>query len=156
MARALGAQLRLPVHEMDSLHFVGPNWATNPDFHQQVAEIASTPGWIFDSFGYPEVRDLLWTEADTVVWLDYSRAVIMPRILRRSLLRTLRRERIFGGNVETWSDWLSGEHPVRWAWSQHAVRRAQIGERARDPRFEPLEFIRFASPQEADNWLRAI
>ncbi|MFG1878507.1 AAA family ATPase [Sphaerisporangium sp. NPDC049003] len=155
MARALSARLRLPFYEMDSLHFAGPDWATNPDFHQQIAKIASTPGWVFDSFGYPEVRDLLWTRADTVVWLDYSRAVIMPRILRRSLLRTLRRERIFGGNVETWSDWLSREHPARWAWSQHAARRAEIGRRARDPRFEPLQVIRFASPRKADEWLRS-
>jgi hypothetical protein len=82
-------------------------------------------------------------------------AVIMPRILRRSLRRTLRRERIFGGNVETWSDWFSGDHPARWAWSQHAVRRAEIGQRVRDPRFQPLHVIRFASPSGAAEWLRA-
>jgi adenylate kinase family enzyme len=155
MARALAARLGLPFHEMDALKFVGPGWATDPDFPQRVAAIASGPGWVVDSFGYPEVRDLLWTRADAVVWLDYPRSVIMPRVLRRSLARTLRRERIFGGNVETVSGWFRSDHPVWWAWSQHAARRAEIERRADDPGFAPLQVIRFRSPRAADRWLRA-
>ncbi|RCG31084.1 AAA family ATPase [Sphaerisporangium album] len=156
MARAVAERLRLPFHEMDSLHYVGPDWVTDPEFRHRVTEIASTPAWIFDSLGYPEVRDLLWAHADTVIWLDYSRAVIMPRVLRRSLRRTLRRERIFGGNVETWTGWLSREHPAWWAWTQHAARRSEITRRVHDPRFVPLHVIRLASPREADNWLHAL
>ncbi|MDH2428141.1 shikimate kinase [Sphaerisporangium sp. TRM90804] len=156
MGRALSGRLELPFYEMDALHFIGPEWATNPDLRRQVTEIAATPGWIFDSLGYPEVRDVLWTHADTVVWLDYSKSVIMPRILRRSLRRTLRRERIFGGNVETLSDWLRKDHPARWAWTEHGARRTEIGRRVHDPRFAPLDVVRLTSPQEADDWLRAM
>lgn len=154
MAQALAERLQLPFHEMDGLKFVGPHWATNPHLHEQVAAIAATPGWIFDSFGYPEVRDLLWRHADTVVWLDYPKAVIMPRILRRSLRRTLLRERIFGGNVETLSGWFRSDHPAWWAWSQHAARRSEIEQRTQDPRFAPLHVIHFHSPRRADDWLR--
>ncbi|MFD9408245.1 AAA family ATPase [Streptomyces sp. NPDC059989] len=156
MARALAGRLRLPFHEMDALNFVGPDWATNPDLREQVAAIAATPGWIFDSFGYPEVRDVMWQHADTVVWLDYSKAVVMPRILRRSLRRTVLRERIFGGNVETLSGWFRSDHPAWWAWSQHAGRRAEIELRTQDPRFAPLHVIRFRSPQRAHEWLRTL
>ncbi|MEU1529193.1 AAA family ATPase [Streptomyces fagopyri] len=156
MAQALAARLQLPFHEMDALKFTGPQWASNPDLHQQVSTIAATPGWVFDSFGYPEVRDLLWTHADTVVWLDYPRSVIMPRILRRSLRRTLLRERIFGGNVETLSGWFRSDHPAWWAWSQHGARRSEIDRRAQDPHFAPLHVIRFRSPRRADAWLRTL
>jgi adenylate kinase family enzyme len=155
MAQALATRLHLPSHELDSLRFAGPQWAVNPDFHEQVAAIAAAPGWIFDSFGYPEVRDLLWSRADTVIWLDYPRTVIMPRVLRRSLRRTLLRERIFGGNVETLAGWFSGEHPAWWAWSQHAPRRSEIERRTRDPRFAPLDVLRLHSPRQADEWLRS-
>jgi hypothetical protein len=41
----------------------GPGWAVNDEFAAQVARIASAPAWIFDSYGYPEVRDLLWEHA---------------------------------------------------------------------------------------------
>jgi len=156
MAQALAGRLRLPFHELDALRFTGPDWAADPDFAERVATIAATPGWIFDSLGYPEVRDVLWTRADTVVWLDYPRTVIMPRVLRRSVRRTLLRERIFGGNVETLSGWFSGDHPAWWAWSQHAARRSEIERRTRDPRFAPLQVLRFHSPRSADRWLRTI
>jgi adenylate kinase family enzyme len=156
MAQALATRLGLPFHELDALRFTGPDWAADPDFPERVAAIAAAPGWIFDSLGYPEVRDLLWTRADTVVWLDYPRSVIMPRVLRRSVRRTLLRERIFGGNVETLSGWFSGDHPAWWAWSQHAARRSEIERRTRDPRFAPLHVLRFRSPRGADRWLRSL
>ncbi|MFF1451185.1 adenylate kinase [Streptomyces sp. NPDC058274] len=154
LARRLAEQLAVPYHEMDSLYFTGPGWAVNDEFVAEIGRITEGPGWIFDSLGYPEVRDLLWERADTVVWLDYSRRVIMPRILRRSLRRTLSRERVFGGNRETVSDWFRRDHPAWWAWTQHAARRAEIGRRADDPRFAPLEVIRFHRPAEAGRWLR--
>lgn len=150
MAQALSARLQLPFHEMDSLRFTGPDWTVDPDFHQRVAMIAATPAWIFDSIGYPEVRDLLWTKADAVIWLDYRKAVVMPRVLRRTLLR----ERIFGGNVETLSLWFSGDHPAWSSWTQHAARRAEIDRRTTDPRFVPLRVIHFRSPRRATVWLR--
>ncbi|MBB5081748.1 adenylate kinase [Nonomuraea endophytica] len=153
MARALSARFAAPYHEMDALYFNGPGWAVNDDFADQVAEITASPAWIFDSFGYPAVRDLLWERADTVVWLDYRRRVIMPRILRRSLRRTILRESIFGGNRETVMDWFRRDHPAWWAWSQHAARRADIQRRADDPRFAPLRVLRFGTPRSAAEWL---
>ncbi|MGI3228458.1 adenylate kinase [Streptomyces sp. GTA36] len=120
MAQALSARLQVPFHEMDSLVYTGPDWTVDPGLHEQVAKIAATPAWIFDSFGHPDVRDLLWTSADTVIWLDYPRAVVMPRVLRRSLRRTLLREKVFGGNVETLSSWFTGDHP---AWSSWTLAR---------------------------------
>src|SRR5882757_4525998 len=105
LARTLADEFALPYYEMDALHYTGPGWAVNEEFVARVAGIVASPGWIFDSFGYPQVRDLVWEQADTVIWLDYRRRVVMPRVLRRSLRRTVRRERIFGGNRETLASW---------------------------------------------------
>ncbi|MFD7710249.1 adenylate kinase [Streptomyces sp. NPDC059785] len=154
LAGALARRLGLPHHEMDALYFTGPGWAVNEDFAAEVGRLTGAPGWIIDSLGYPEVRDLLWERADTVLWLDYPRRVVMPRILRRSLRRTLLRERVFGGNRETLADWFRPHHPARWAWSQHAARRAEIHRRAHDPRFAPLTVLRFRTPAETEAWLR--
>ncbi|MGW0655650.1 adenylate kinase [Streptomyces phaeochromogenes] len=153
MAQALSARLQVPFHEMDSLVYTGPDWTVDPGLHEQVAKIAATPAWIFDSFGHSDVRDLLWTSADTVIWLDYSRSVVMPRVLRRSVRRTLLRERVFGGNVETLSSWFSGDHPAWSSWTQHAGRRAEIDRRTTDPRFAPLNVVHLRSPREATAWL---
>ncbi|WEH41692.1 adenylate kinase [Streptomyces sp. NBC_01218] len=154
LARALGVRLGVPWYEMDALHFSGPGWAVDEEFGRKVAAIVEEDRWIFDSYGYPEVRDLLWERADTVVWLDYPRRVVMPRVLRRSLARTLTRRRIFGGNRERAVEWLSRDHPVLSSWSGHAGRRAEIGRRAGAPREVPLRVVRFDSPRQARLWLR--
>lgn len=156
MARRLAALLDIRFHEMDALAITGPGWQDNPRLAEDVSQISSGASWIFDSLGYPDVRDLLWTRADTVVWLDYPRPVVMRRVLRRSAARTLLRRRIFGGNVETLAGWFSADHPAWWAWSQYANRRADIAGRCADPRFAPLRVVRLATPREAGDWLAAL
>ncbi|WP_329130957.1 adenylate kinase [Streptomyces sp. NBC_00670] len=156
LARAVGRRLDVPCHEMDALYFTGPGWAVNGELTETVARLAAGPSWIVDSLGYPEVRDLLWERADTVLWLDYPRRVVMPRVLRRSLRRTVTRESLFGGNRETWAGWFSREHPAWWAWSQHAGRRREIERRTRDPRFAPLRTLRFPRPGATAEWLRSL
>ena len=156
LARAVAGRLAIPFHEMDALAFAGPGWLENDRLLEDVSRITSAPAWVFDSLGYPRVRDVLWSRADTVVWLDFSRAVVMRRVLRRSAARTLLRRRIFGGNVETLASWFSPDHPAWWAWAHYAARRAEIAARCADPRFAPLEVIRLASPREARAWLEAL
>jgi adenylate kinase family enzyme len=156
LARAIARRLAIPFHEMDALAFAGPGWQENEDLVQDVSRISSGRCWVFDSLGYPQVRDLLWSRADTIVWLDYSRAVVMGRVLRRSAARTLLRRRIFGGNVETLASWLSSDHPAWWAWAQYTARRAEIASRCADTQFAPLDVIRLATPREARTWLAAL
>ena len=156
LARRLAGLLDIRFHEMDGLAITGPGWQDNPRLVEDVSEISSGTSWIFDSLGYPDVRDLLWTRADTVVWLDYSRPVVMRRVLRRSAARTLLRRRIFGGNVETVGGWFSADHPAWWAWSQHANRRADIAGRCADPRFAPLQVVHLETPREAGDWFAAL
>ncbi|MGP2439608.1 adenylate kinase [Streptomyces sp. JW3] len=156
LAHALSSHLGLSYHEMDALYFNGPNWAINDKLTEDVSRLTAAPRWIIDSLGYPEVRDLLWDRADTVIWLDYPKRVIMPRVLRRSIRRTVTREVLFGGNRETWTDWLSREHPVWWAWSQHGARSREVGRRVRDPRFAPLSTFRFCHPRDTAAWLASL
>ncbi|MGW6010065.1 adenylate kinase [Streptomyces sp. NPDC055210] len=156
LARAVGERLDLPYYEMDALYFTGPDWAANDTLAEEVAHLTSEPRWIVDSLGYPEVRDLLWDRADTVLWLDYGKRVVMPRVLRRSVRRTVTRESLFGDNRETWAGWLSKEHPAWWAWSQHAGRRQEIERRTRDPRFTPLDTLRFSRPRDTAAWLASM
>ncbi|MEU3461925.1 adenylate kinase [Streptomyces sp. NPDC006733] len=156
LARALGGRLGLAYREMDALHYIGPGWATNDRLTEDVSGLTSGSHWVFDSLGTPEVRDLLWRRADTVIWLDYPRRIVMARVLRRSLRRTVTREALFGGNRETWRGWLRRDHPAWWAWSQHASRRREIGRRSRDTRFAPLDTLRFAHPDETAAWLASL
>ncbi len=155
LARELAARARLPFHEMDALYH-GPGWVPRASFEADVAAIAAEPSWVFDSHGYSQVRDLVWGRADTVVWLSYSRAVVMSRVLRRSFDRAWNGTETFNGNTEGFRAWLDPEHPVQWAWTKYGERRDDILRRFADPRYAGLTTVRLRDPAAACRWLDVV
>ena len=121
-ARRVGARLGLPFHEMDALA-LGPNWSQPPGLVDEVKRLAAEPSWIFDSWGYPAVRDIMWQSADTILWLDYPATVVLPRLIRRSVVRTATNAELFGGNRETLREWLNmqGYESVHFSLKGNAV-----------------------------------
>ncbi|RLV49091.1 adenylate kinase [Nocardioides mangrovicus] len=128
-ARRLALAEGIPFHEMDALA-IGPGWSTPTRFAEDVAALAAGDRWVVDSWAPAEVRGLLWSRADTIVWLDYPQWVVLPRLLRRSLHRSWTREPLFGGNVERWRDWLLPGHPFWHALTTFGRRRLAIADLA--------------------------
>lgn len=148
-ARRVGAKLGLPFHEMDALA-LGPHWSQPPGLVDEVKRITAEPAWIFDSWGYPAVRDLMWQSADTILWLDYPATVVLPRLIRRSVVRTATNAELFGGNRETLREWLKPEHPVWSAASTFRQRREYLFDRtSTSPHSRTL---RFTAPREFEHW----
>jgi adenylate kinase family enzyme len=154
-ARRVADLLDVPFHEMDTLA-IGPGWSTPPDLIQRVDAITATTAWVFDSWGYEPVRDAMWAAADTVVWLDFSYPLVMRRILRRSFGRTVRRERLFGGNRETALGWFSRDHPAWHAATTFRSRRAYLADRTGAPESRHLVVVRLAKPRDLESWLNQI
>jgi hypothetical protein len=149
-ARRVADLIDAPFHEMDALA-IGPDWSTPTDLVPSVEWIVAEPSWVFDSWGYEAVRDVMWARADTIVWLDYPRRVVLPRLIRRSLRRSIRRTEIFGGNTETWRGWLHRDHPVWFAISTFGARRRYLLERT--DAASDLSTLRFSRPADLDRWL---
>ena len=154
-ARELAARARLPFHEMDALYH-GPGWVPLESFDADVDRISARDRWVFDSHGYEQVRDLVWSRADTVVWLSSPRAVVMSRVLRRSFGRACRGDEIFNGNTETFRDWLDEEHPVQWAWTQYDTRRQDMESRFADREYAHVNKVRLSGPFDARRWLEVV
>jgi adenylate kinase family enzyme len=152
-ARRVAQRRGLLFHEVDELAF-RPGWAPDPGYVGALREIARGDRWVLDSWGDPRVRDELWRRADTVVWLDYPLRVVLPRLVRRSVRRTVRREQIFNGNVESYREWFSRDHPVRSALRDHRPRRAETARRL--TLFPHLRVVQFCSPRQAERWLASL
>ena len=77
---------------------LGARWTPAPleVFRARVAAALSGDRWVVDG-NYQVVRDLVWGRADTVIWLDYPLAVILPRLVRRTFQRWWRREVLWQG-----------------------------------------------------------
>ena len=148
--RILAAKLQVPFHEVDELAF-RPGWQANPIYPGVVLRLAEGPAWVLDTWGDSRIRTELWRRADTVIWLDYPLTVIVPRLFRRSAERTIKREKIFNGNLESYAEWLSRDHPLRSAVRGQRSRRAEtIRLIALNPH---LVAVRLSSPAFTDRWL---
>ncbi|HKV43986.1 MAG TPA: adenylate kinase [bacterium] len=147
VARAAAGHLRVPYIELDAIYH-GPNWTPIPDsaLRRIVAELVRGDAWVIDG-SYRQVRDLVWSRATTVVWVDLPKPVVMAQVIWRSGQRAVTREKLWQGNREDIRSWVDPEHPIRWALSTYGQRRAE---------YEALmaaHWVRLRSRAEVRRWL---
>ena len=156
LAAALARRLPAPWIELDSIyHQPGWNPLPVPDFRARVETLTAGDAWVIDG-NYTAVRDLVWARADTVVWIDLPRPLVMRRIVSRTLRRAVRRQELWNGNREPLSNWLTLD-PERsiivWSWTQHAKYQVRYGAAMSDPAWAHLSFVRLRSPAEVQAFL---
>ena len=153
MAAALSHRLGLPHIELDALRH-GPNWAEVSDdqFRERLAVRVDEEAWVVDG-NYGFSRDLSWSRAELVVWLDYSLPLVMARLLRRTFRRIVTREELWNGNRESLLLALSPDSVVVWALKTFHRRRRQLLELSQRPEYAHLQVLRFRSPADAEEWL---
>jgi len=105
VGRALADRLDVPFYELDALHH-GPNWAepTLEDFRARVEPIVRSEAWVIDGAYRAKLGDLVLEAADLVVWLDLPLRVWLPRLVRSTARRVIRREELWAGNRERLRD----------------------------------------------------
>ena len=104
------------------------------------------------------MRELVWDRADTVVWLDLPRRVVMRRITWRTVSRTVTRRRLWNGNRERVRNLLSTDPErsvILWSWTRHAEYRRQYAAAMRDPRWSHLRFVRVSSTRAARRFVES-
>ncbi|MCK9894160.1 adenylate kinase [Frankia sp. AgB32] len=153
LSRRLAAALAVPHVELDALNH-GPDWVPRPEFAPDVDAATSAPAWVVDG-NYSAVLDLVWSRADTVVWLDLPRWLVEWRLVRRTAGRLVLRRELWNGNRERWRDVPRADHPIRWSWRKHPVYRVRYAERfaAESP---DRVCVRLVSPREAEAWCAAV
>ena len=147
-AAALAERLGVPHVELDA-HFHEPDWGRpDPDeFRTRIDAITAQPGWVVDG-NYSAVRDLIWGRADTIVWLDLGRHVVIPRIVRRSIVRATTRQELWAGNRERFRDVLSRDPDrsvVVWSWQQHRPYRERYQSLMFGPEWRHARLVRLRS-----------
>lgn len=152
MAKRIASALDLTCIELDRLHWE-PNWEalseTNPDeFIRRVSAAISPEAWVSDG-NYDMVRDLIWLRATHLVWLDYSRTVVMYRVIKRSIARAWDQEELWAGNREDWRRWWRPSHPIRWAWNTWRQRRSRFEELLNSAQYRHLMVLRLRTPSDA-------
>lgn len=153
VGRALAARLGVRFVELDSLNH-RPDWteATAAELRARVQPIVSSGAWVIDGGYRGKLGDLVLEATDAVVWLDLPRRVWLPRLVRRTVARIVRREELWGGNRETLRNAVIGRDALIPFALRHFRQR-----RERYPReLARFHVIRLRSQKEVDAWLDAI
>jgi adenylate kinase family enzyme len=155
-ARALAEQLGVPHVELDALHW-GPHWTPAPAdaFRARVDAATAAPRWVCDG-NYSAVRDLVWTRATALVWLDYAFPLVFARAVRRTLCRTWTGEELWAGNRESWVHALDSEWIPWWVLRTYRRRRRDWPALLASPEQRHLRVLRLRRPDEADRLLREV
>lgn len=154
LAHRLARLLEFPHVELDALHW-GPDWTPAPLdlFRRRTAQALSGERWVVDG-NYSKVRDIVWSRADTVVWLDYSLPVIMGRLVWRTLSRVLIGEELWSGNRESLRNtFFSRDSILLWALQTYRRRRREYPELLARPEHSHLAIVHLRSPRQANKWL---
>jgi adenylate kinase family enzyme len=158
VARRLAATLGIAHLELDSV-FHQPGWQPlDPDaFRERVAAFTAGASWVVDG-NYSKVRDIVWSRADTVVWLDPPRHRVMRQLLIRTLRRMATGTELWNGNRERWQNLFRldpEESILMWAWTRHHHYRARYLAAQSDPANAHLRFIRVRTSAEEAELMRA-
>ena len=151
LCAAIAAALDLPPTELDGLHH-GPGWVPREEFVVDVGVLAASPRWVTE-WQYQAVRPTLLDRCDLAVHLDLPRAVVMSRVIRRTVRRSVGRMEWWNGNREPGlhTFFTDRDHIVRWAWRTHgrgAERLAEIRSARPD-----LTVVVLRSPAEVRRWV---
>ncbi len=155
-AREVSERLGIPHIELDSLHWEA-NWveASEAVFRERVLKSLQNGSWVVDG-NYHQVRDIVWSRADTVVWLDYSFRTIMSRLARRTLRRVFTHEKLWNGNQEHIRSLFTPDSVFWWAFKTYRRRRREYPALLGQPENSHLALVRLRSPRGAGEWLSAL
>jgi adenylate kinase family enzyme len=123
------------------------------EFRARVDAATRRGGWVVDG-NYGKVRDIVWTRADTVVWLDLPLLITIWRVALRTIRRVRRRKMLWGGNGERLSSALFGRDSL-WLYNIRTFRRRQrtyatVGDRTE---FGATRLVRLRNQRDIEEWL---
>lgn len=153
VGRRLAAALDVPFVELDAI-FHQPAWGklARDDLRDRVSQELAADAWVVDG-NYSAMRDLVLQRADTCVWLDLPRPLVMRRVIRRTLRRAVTRERLWNDNREPLTNLYRldpEKNIIRWVWTKHAAYVERYEEEMHDTHYRHVRFVRLRSPQEVD------
>jgi adenylate kinase family enzyme len=153
-ARELALALSMPHIELDELYW-GPDWNPRPadEFMRSVERAAGGDSWVIDG-NYSAIRSMLWPRATHVIWLNFGRWVVFPRIIRRTLKRCLLRQELWHGNRESIRKaFFSHESILLWSFSTFGKNKRKYAALRQAPEHGHLSWIELRSIGEARAFL---
>jgi len=159
LAERLAKKISGDFIELDALHWE-PNWTEAPldVFRERVETATQAQAWVVAG-NYHVVRDIVWSRAEAVIWLDYSLPRVFWQLTRRTFTRWWTQELLWGKNRENlWGHFKfwSQESLFHWLFKTYWKRKREYPILFSLPEHQHLEVICFKHPKETDEWLEGL
>jgi len=156
LARQAAAKLGTAYVELDELFWAAGWTQAAPDvFRARVERATAGSRWVVAG-NYSRVRDLLWSRADTIVWLDYAFPLVLARLTSRTVRRAVTGEILWNGNREyfwehcrLWSE----KSLFHWLVKTYWAYRRELPILFAQPEHAHLRIVPLRRPREAEAWL---
>ena len=153
-ARHLSKLLQARHIELDAIHWKA-DWEPRApaELLRLVEEAVSDERWIVDG-NYSAVREVIWSRATAVAWLNYPFWRVFSRALWRTVRRASTREELYSGNRETFRKaFLSRDSILLWIVTSHWRQKREY-RRLEETRCYPrVKFFEFRRPVQATLFL---
>jgi adenylate kinase family enzyme len=160
LAEKLAKCLGLNYIELDALYWE-PNWQSAPldVFRDRVEKaLRQADKWVVAG-NYRIVRDLIWSKAEAIIWLDYPLLIVLGQLTRRSFKRWWTQELLWSTNREPlWNHFKlwSKESLYNWLFQTYWRRKREIPLLSSQPEHQHLALIRLKHPRETQAWLERL
>lgn len=156
LAQQLAQSLSLPHVELDALYWER-KWqpASRPVFRGRVQAATAEEAWVVDG-NYSQSRDIVWSRATDLVWLDYGLIPVMCRVILRTAWRLISQKELWNGNRESFRN-IFGRNSIIWyAFTSHRRHRRKYLTILDGEEFRHMNVYRFNSPRDASRWLQSL
>jgi adenylate kinase family enzyme len=151
LAKQLSELLDVQFFPSDNFYWkAGWKIAPSEKVLEQVKSVLSQKKWILDG-NFETERELVWKQADCIVWLDYSLVVIIKQVAARNFKWLLACQTTWSGNKMTFQRAISG---IRHAIKSHSVKKRNYPSWLAE--LSDVKVYRFYRKQEAETWLHSL
>ena len=151
------SRLGIPFFDLDDM-FWNPNWEGTEDdkFREKVNQITSKDSWCI-SGNYNRVKDLTWSNADAVIWLNYPFPVIVRQAFYRTFKRVFTKELVCNGNTESFfKSFFTRESILLWVYQSYPNMLKRYDLRKNNPIYDSYQFFVFFDHYEVRNWIEKL
>lgn len=159
LARQIAGIINVPHYELDSFYHL-ENWhqADAQDFRTKVFTLAAQDGWIFCGNYFSKLGIEFWRKPDMLIWCDYPLWLVLPRLVRRTLRRAIRKETLWNNNTESLlKSVFTKDSVIFWmlsTWRAHKKRHHQLF--LDQSQFPGVQLIRLRHPRQANRLLETL
>jgi adenylate kinase family enzyme len=160
LAEQLASRFQFDFIELDALYWL-PGWehVSESALRARVDQVTNSSRWVMAG-NYRVVRDLVWSRAQAVVWLDYKLWVIFWQLWWRTWRRWWKQELLWGTNRERllphFKIWSEKDSLFHWLFKTYWRRKREYPLFFAQPEYAHLRVIHLHSPRETSLWLNTL